>query len=202
MLPGATNFLEWGSVTPHSGMSAPHIRPRRGRWPRKGRACPVERSKTSSGCRTHEHEERGLLRRALEILYFMAPAYVANMSPPLVKYWRVWNRPISPRWLGSHKTVVGFAAGLLGAMTTTLVQHVMGHTAGIVDYEHWLELGLRFGVGAMAGDSVKSPSSAASASRRGRRGSHSTSSTLCSGHWSSSHRARPSACGTSSSWSR
>jgi hypothetical protein len=62
----------------------------------------------------------------------MAPAYVANMSPPLVKYWRVWNRPISPRWLGSHKTVVGFAAGLLGAVVTTLVQHVIGHTAGIV----------------------------------------------------------------------
>jgi CDP-2,3-bis-(O-geranylgeranyl)-sn-glycerol synthase len=86
----------------------------------------------------------------------MAPAYVANMSPPLVKYWRVWNRPISARWLGSHKTVVGFAAGLLGAVATTLVQHVIGHTAGIVDYEHWLELGLRLGVGAMAGDSVKS----------------------------------------------
>ncbi len=108
------------------------------------------------GCRTHEHEERSLLRRALEILYFMAPAYVANMSPPLVKYWRAWNRPISPRWLGSHKTVVGFAAGLLGAIATTLGQHVIGYTAGIVDYDRWLELGLRFGLGAMAGDSVKS----------------------------------------------
>ena len=64
--------------------------------------------------------------------------------------------PISPRWLGSHKTVVGFAAGLLGAVATTLVQHVIGHTTGIVDYEHWLELGFRFGVGAMAADSVKS----------------------------------------------
>jgi len=86
----------------------------------------------------------------------MAPAYVANMSPPLVKYWRAWNRPISPRWLGSHKTVMGFAAGLLGAMATTLAQHVIGYMAGIVDYDRWLELGLRFGLGAMAGDSVKS----------------------------------------------
>jgi CDP-2,3-bis-(O-geranylgeranyl)-sn-glycerol synthase len=86
----------------------------------------------------------------------MAPAYVANMSPPLVKYWRAWNRPISPRWLGSHKTVVGFAAGLLSAMTTTWVQHVIGYTTGIVDYDRWLELGLRFGLGAMAGDTVKS----------------------------------------------
>jgi CDP-2,3-bis-(O-geranylgeranyl)-sn-glycerol synthase len=86
----------------------------------------------------------------------MAPAYVANMSPPLVKYWRAWNRPISLRWLGSHKTVVGFAAGVLGAIATTLVQHVIGYTAGIVDYDGWLELGFRFGLGAMAGDSVKS----------------------------------------------
>ena len=77
----------------------------------------------------------------------MAPAYVANMSPPLVKYWRAWNRPISPRWLGGHKTVVGFAAGLLGAIATTSVQHVIGYTADIVDYDRWLELGLRFGLG-------------------------------------------------------
>jgi CDP-2,3-bis-(O-geranylgeranyl)-sn-glycerol synthase len=113
-------------------------------------------AQVTAGCALWNAEERGLLHRALEILYFMAPAYVANMSPPLVKYWRVWNRPISPRWLGSHKTVVGFAAGLLGAVVTTLVQHGIGCTAGIVDYAHWLELGLRFGVGAMAGDSVKS----------------------------------------------
>jgi hypothetical protein len=35
---------------------------------------------------------RSLLRGALEILDFMAPAYVANMlPPPLVKHWRAWN---------------------------------------------------------------------------------------------------------------
>ena len=94
--------------------------------------------------------------RALQLLYFMAPAYVANMSAPLVKYSRGWNRPISPRWLGSHKTVLGFAAGLLGALATTLVQHLIGGKTGIVDYGRWVELGLRFGLGAMAGDCVKS----------------------------------------------
>ena len=86
----------------------------------------------------------------------MAPAYVANMSPPLVKYWRAWNRPISPRWLGSHKTVVGFVVGVLGAITATWVQHLIGYTTGIVDYDRWVELGLRFGMGAMTGDTVKS----------------------------------------------
>jgi CDP-2,3-bis-(O-geranylgeranyl)-sn-glycerol synthase len=86
----------------------------------------------------------------------MAPAYAANMSAPLVKYWRGWNRPINQRWLGSHKTVVGFAAGLLGALATTLVQHGIGGSIGVVDYDGWVEPGLGFGVGAMAGDCVKS----------------------------------------------
>jgi hypothetical protein len=26
--------------------------------------------------------------RLLELLYLMAPAYAANMAPPLVRYWR------------------------------------------------------------------------------------------------------------------
>ena len=86
----------------------------------------------------------------------MAPAYVANMSPPFMKYWRGGNRPINRRWLGSHKTVMGFAAGLLAAVTTTFVQHVIGWQTGIVDDARWFELGLRFGVGAMTGDSAKS----------------------------------------------
>jgi CDP-2,3-bis-(O-geranylgeranyl)-sn-glycerol synthase len=98
----------------------------------------------------------GLLRRALEILYFMAPAYVANMFPPLVRYWKGWNRPLSQRWLGAHKTVVGFAAGVVGAIATTLAQHAIGHQSGIVDYDEWIALGLRFGLGAMMGDAVKS----------------------------------------------
>ena len=59
-------------------------------------------------------------------MYFMAPAYVGNASAPLVRYWKGWNRPISLRWLGSHKTVMGFAAGLAGALVTTLVQHGLG----------------------------------------------------------------------------
>jgi CDP-2,3-bis-(O-geranylgeranyl)-sn-glycerol synthase len=86
----------------------------------------------------------------------MAPAYVANMAAPLTRYWRGWNRPISARWLGSHKTVIGFAAGLLGALTTSLVQDAIGYDTRIVDGNDWVNLGLRFGLGAMAGDSAKS----------------------------------------------
>lgn len=94
--------------------------------------------------------------RILQLVYFAAPAYVANMAPPFVKYWRWWNRPINARWLGSHKTVVGFAFGVLAALVTTLIQSRIGWGGGLLGYEDWPALGLRFGVGAMAGDSLKS----------------------------------------------
>ncbi len=86
----------------------------------------------------------------------MTPAYVANMAALLTRYWRGWNRPISARWLGSHKTVIGFAAGLLGGLATSFVQHAIGYDTHIVDGDNWVDLGLRFGLGAMAGDSAKS----------------------------------------------
>jgi CDP-2,3-bis-(O-geranylgeranyl)-sn-glycerol synthase len=35
--------------------------------------------------------------RALELLYFMAPAYAANMASPFTRYWRGWNGPLSRR---------------------------------------------------------------------------------------------------------
>lgn len=51
-----------------------------------------------------------LALRGMQLVYFIAPAYAANMLPPFVKYWRGWNPPISRRWLGDHKTVLGFGA--------------------------------------------------------------------------------------------
>jgi CDP-2,3-bis-(O-geranylgeranyl)-sn-glycerol synthase len=97
-----------------------------------------------------------LLFRVAQLLYFMAPAYTANMAPPFVRYWRGWNPPISQRWLGSHKTAGGFAIGVLAAMATTLIQSRIAWEGALVAPEPWLTLGLRFGVGAMAGDTAKS----------------------------------------------
>lgn len=91
-----------------------------------------------------------------QLLYLMTPAYLANMTPPFVKYWHRWNGPISKRWLGSHKTVVGFALGVLAALLTTFGQSRIAWGGGLVSYDDWPVLGLRFGIGAMAGDSVKS----------------------------------------------
>lgn len=97
-----------------------------------------------------------LAHRLLELLYLMAPAYLANMAPPFVRYWKGWNRPIHARTLGDHKTVVGYALGVLTAVMATGVQAAIDVPSGLVDYAAWPWLGLAFGVGAMTGDSLKS----------------------------------------------
>jgi CDP-2,3-bis-(O-geranylgeranyl)-sn-glycerol synthase len=96
------------------------------------------------------------LSHVLRLLYFMAPAYVANMAPPFVRYWKGWNRPISRRWLGEHKTVIGFGTGVAAAVMVTFIQSRVAWPGALIAYDHWATLGLRFGVGAMAGDSAKS----------------------------------------------
>ena len=92
----------------------------------------------------------------LQLMYLMLPAYLANMAPPFMRYWPGWNRPISQRWLGDHKTVMGFCAGLVVAMVATFAQSRVNCDGGLLPYAHWPLLGLAFGVGAMGGDSLKS----------------------------------------------
>ena len=97
-----------------------------------------------------------ILFRVVQLLYFMAPAYAANMAPPFVRYWSGWNPPLSQRWLGSHKTAGGFAIGVLAAVAATFVQSRIAWGGALAAPEPWLTLGLRFGLGAMAGDTAKS----------------------------------------------
>ena len=92
----------------------------------------------------------------LQLLYFMLPAYAANMAPPFVRYWPGWNRPIDARLLGAHKTVLSFALGVSVALLATAIQAAVPTRLARVDYGHWPLLGLGFGVGSMLGDSVKS----------------------------------------------
>ena len=105
------------------------------------------RSRTCDGPEVH---------RLLELLYFMAPAYLANMAPPFLKYWRGWNRPISLRWLGAHKTVGGFVLGVLVALAVAYAQSVIGWEGGVVSYAQWPLVGLAMGIGALGGDAIKS----------------------------------------------
>jgi CDP-2,3-bis-(O-geranylgeranyl)-sn-glycerol synthase len=109
-----------------------------------------------SRCPQFPQRSFGTMLRIAQLLYFMAPAYFANMAPPFQKYWTRWNRPISERWLGSHKTAIGFSLGVLAALLTTLAQSRIDWRGALLSYDEWPTLGLRFGIGAMAGDSVKS----------------------------------------------
>jgi CDP-2,3-bis-(O-geranylgeranyl)-sn-glycerol synthase len=92
----------------------------------------------------------------LRLAYFMAPAYCANMAPPFVRFWRGWNRPISRRWLGDHKTVVGFLASVYAGVLTTAMQRLVDAPIALIDYRNWFAVGLLFGAGAMLGDALKS----------------------------------------------
>lgn len=94
--------------------------------------------------------------RFLQLVYLMAPAYLANMAPPFLKYWKGWNRPISRRWLGEHKTVAGVLLGLVVALVAAGIQWLIDWNGNLVSYADWPVIGLGLGAGAMGGDLVKS----------------------------------------------
>jgi CDP-2,3-bis-(O-geranylgeranyl)-sn-glycerol synthase len=94
--------------------------------------------------------------RLTQLVYLMAPAYVANMTPPFSRFWPGWNRPISERLLGSHKTVIGALGGVLAAVITAGIQAKAHWRGASIDYTHWPIVGLLLGVGAIGGDVVKS----------------------------------------------
>lgn len=96
------------------------------------------------------------LFRAVQLVHFMLPSYAANMAPPFTRFWPGWNPPLSHRWLGSHKTLLGFIAGVVTAIVTAAIQAWIAWDGAIVTSEGWLTTGLRLGFGAMAGDAVKS----------------------------------------------
>ncbi|MBI2577007.1 CDP-archaeol synthase [Candidatus Woesearchaeota archaeon] len=106
----------------------------------------------------------------LMAVYFMIPAYLANMAPvfsrrilrslaiPIDKGKKLGGKPI----FGSHKTVRGFLVAVIYSVALTYLQALLYPLAGfqalsIVHYPSvWLSLGLLLGVGAIGGDLVKS----------------------------------------------
>ena len=93
--------------------------------------------------------------RFIELVWLMLPAYCANMAPPFVKYWHGWNRPISRAYLGDHKTVAGFALGIVAGIVTAFLQSFVEFTS-LWRPEDWFAVGLMMGAGAMCGDAIKS----------------------------------------------
>jgi CDP-2,3-bis-(O-geranylgeranyl)-sn-glycerol synthase len=97
------------------------------------------------------------MERLAPLLYLMLPLYAANMAPPLGRFWPGPARPISERWLGSHKTWRGVALAVTAATAVAGVQAWCAWPGSLVRPEvPWQILGPVCGLSAMAGDSVKS----------------------------------------------
>ena len=109
----------------------------------------------------------------LQCLYFMLPAYLANMAPVFAQKLGVLKflaKPIDGgRMLagkpifGEHKTWRGFAVGILVAAATVWLQRFLYsipffQKISLINYleMHWCLLGFLFGFGALFGDLVKS----------------------------------------------
>jgi len=107
----------------------------------------------------------------LQCMYFMLPAYMANMAPIIVrKRFKFLAKPLDfgislkgKRVLGANKTLRGFIFGILFAVITTFIQFLIKDNAVFyymtlpaLDYSKWLLLGLLLGSGALIGDAVES----------------------------------------------
>src|SRR3989338_6587007 len=97
----------------------------------------------------------------LQCVYFILPAYFANMAPVIVKDFfkkiavpidfgkTLGNKPI----FGEHKTFRGLIFGVLFAIILTYVQYLLYKNNiftdfAIVDYSYWLLIGFLLGLGA------------------------------------------------------
>ena len=94
--------------------------------------------------------------RLLELVYLMAPAYLANMAPPFLRFWKGRNPPISRRWLGDHKTIGGVLLGTGVALAAAWAQSLIDWSGSLVSYDRWPLVGLALGAGALGGDLAKS----------------------------------------------
>jgi CDP-2,3-bis-(O-geranylgeranyl)-sn-glycerol synthase len=106
----------------------------------------------------------------LSALYFFVPAYLANMSPVLIRgHWEMLAKPLDAgrslggkRIFGDHKIWRGVIAALLTGVAAYEAQrllyvHGVGTDLGAFDYSaHPVVPGLLMGLGAMVGDAVKS----------------------------------------------
>ncbi|MFC1656130.1 CDP-2,3-bis-(O-geranylgeranyl)-sn-glycerol synthase [Patescibacteria group bacterium] len=101
-----------------------------------------------------------MLDLIISSLYFILPAYVANMCPVIFgKLKFPFGKPISKKLFGAHKTYRGIYVAYFGALLTLFIQQKLALTEiSLLDYgtiNLWLYAFL-FGIGAIVGDLVKS----------------------------------------------
>lgn len=115
----------------------------------------------------------------LSLLMFFTPAFVANAMPVVAAHIpgiAAWNTPVHRGWLGAHKTWRGVVMGIVGALVVGLLQ-MIGRSAlpssavAFLPNAPWkiLLLSVLLGVGALAGDMVKSAFKRASGRPPGSR---------------------------------
>ena len=104
----------------------------------------------------------------LQSMYFLVPAYAANVAPVFARKIDFLNYPLDfnrkfkgQPLLGKHKTFRGFFFGVLSAILMALVQHLLyktsfGYSLSLITYNNWLTIGFLLGFGALVGDSFKS----------------------------------------------
>lgn len=105
----------------------------------------------------------------LACLYFMLPAYFANMAPIIVKGSFSWlkipmdfNKKFDKyTFFGKNKTFRGLIFGVLFGIITTYIQYTLydfGYLReySLTNYSDWLVIGFLMGLGAIIGDLVES----------------------------------------------
>jgi len=100
----------------------------------------------------------------LKSLYFMLPAYFANMAPVIVRNWiKSFNTAIDfgKKWkgkpiFGKNKTWRGLIFGVIFGIIVAYAQYLINSPWNLVDYSDWFLIGGLMGFGAILGDMIES----------------------------------------------
>lgn len=109
-----------------------------------------------------------MINLILSAIYFMLPAYFANMAPVFARKINFLDYPVDfnkkfkgKPILGSHKTWRGLFFGILAGIIVAYIQNLLYRfpifqNISFIDYSNWLAVGFLLSFGALVGDSVKS----------------------------------------------
>ncbi|MBI2564951.1 CDP-archaeol synthase [Candidatus Woesearchaeota archaeon] len=103
------------------------------------------------------------MEEIIKPLYFLFPAYFANMAPVFVSKVFKKNWPLdfgkkykNLRILGSHKTIQGFVGGVFISTLAGWLQYAYSPQNWLLYFDSGLLIGFLQGFGALTGDAVKS----------------------------------------------
>lgn len=91
-----------------------------------------------------------------QLVYFMLPAYFANMTPVFSKKINILNKPIWKQGLGANKTWRGMILGIITATIVAVIQSKIIIGLELYSYSQPVLFGALMGLGALFGDCVKS----------------------------------------------